>query len=295
MTARDARCWGRRPAVPDTAPHALPDGTEILAAAIPRGSIRFALFDFDGTLSVIREGWQGVMIPFMVEELLRTPGAEAPHLVEAMVREYVERLTGKQTIYQMIQLAEEIEKRGGQAREPLEYKQTYHDRLWQRIQHRVAGLKAGAIPPDEMMILGSRAFLQALRDRGVGLCLASGTDIEYVRDEAEALGIAGFFDGGIYGALARYQDFSKQKVIEQILREHRLQGSELLVVGDGYVEIENGKAAGGITLGVASHEPTRGGLDPWKRSRLIGAGADILVTDFAESAALISYLFPDDR
>ena len=33
-----------------------------------------ALFDFDGTLSLIREGWQGVMIPYFCEELNAAPG-----------------------------------------------------------------------------------------------------------------------------------------------------------------------------------------------------------------------------
>jgi hypothetical protein len=32
---------------------------------------RFAVFDFDGTLSLVREGWPEVMVPMMVEELRR--------------------------------------------------------------------------------------------------------------------------------------------------------------------------------------------------------------------------------
>src|SRR2546425_1723302 len=78
-----------------------------------RGRFRFALFDFDGTLSLIREGWQGVMIPYFVDELLQTPSHEAHEEVEGVVRDFVERLTGKQTIYQCFQLAEEGAKRGG--------------------------------------------------------------------------------------------------------------------------------------------------------------------------------------
>src|SRR5687768_1479741 len=96
---------------------------ELVNPAITRGRIRSVLFDFDGTLSVIREGWQDVMIPMMVEELMRTPDHEAEAEVAAVVREYVDRLTGRQTIYQMIQLAEEVRKRGGEPREPLAYKQ----------------------------------------------------------------------------------------------------------------------------------------------------------------------------
>ena len=136
---------------------------EIINPNIIRGRIRHALFDFDGTLSLIREGWQDVMIPQMVEWLLETPDHESEAELTAVVKDYVTRLTGKQTIYQMIQLAEEISKRGGQPQDPLDYKYLYLDALWQRIQHRVADLKAGRIPPDDMMVPGSRAMLEALR------------------------------------------------------------------------------------------------------------------------------------
>ncbi len=266
---------------------------EVINPAAPRGSFRSALFDFDGTLSLIREGWQGVMIPYFVEELLQTPHHEPEEQVKATVREFVERLTGKQTIYQCIQLAEEVARRGGTPKEPLEYKHEYLRRLWERIAYRVEGLRNGSIAPDTLLLRGSRAFLTELKRRGLTLYLASGTDLQYVLDEARALQIDGFFDPHIYGALDRYHEFSKQMVIERILRENGLSGPELLVVGDGYVEIENGKAAGGFSLGVASDEAHPGGLDEWKRRRLIGAGADAIIRDFADLHALITYLFPE--
>ena len=81
---------------------------EIVNDHIERGHIRFALFDFDGTVSLIREGWQGVMIPMMVELLLETPAHESEAELTCVVTEFVTRLTGYQTIYQMIQLAEEV-------------------------------------------------------------------------------------------------------------------------------------------------------------------------------------------
>jgi len=81
---------------------------EILKESIPRGPKKCALFDFDGTLSLIRSGWQGVMIPMMVEILLQQPLAESREEIEEVVTDFVDRLTGKQTIYQMIQLCEEV-------------------------------------------------------------------------------------------------------------------------------------------------------------------------------------------
>ncbi len=91
----------------------LPDSQiEIIHPDIQRGKIRYALFDFDGTVSLIREGWQGIMIAMMTEILMETPQHEEQPQIQRVVTEFVTRLTGKQTIYQMIQLCEEISARG---------------------------------------------------------------------------------------------------------------------------------------------------------------------------------------
>src|SRR4051812_10738060 len=86
---------------------------EVLRPDLPRGSFRSVLFDFDGTLSLIREGWPQVMIPMMVEALRATGTAEGDDELTQGVEEFVMRLTGRQTIYQMIELAEQVRKRGG--------------------------------------------------------------------------------------------------------------------------------------------------------------------------------------
>jgi hypothetical protein len=66
----------------------------------------------------------------------------------------------------------------------------------------------------------------------------------------------------------------------------------VLAVGDGPVELRNVKDAGGIALGIASDEEKGQGWDEHKRSRLLRAGADLLVPDFQEAEALMHYLFP---
>ena len=42
-----------------------------LVRAVDGQNIRHAVLDFDGTLSLIRDGWQNVMVPMMVEILDR--------------------------------------------------------------------------------------------------------------------------------------------------------------------------------------------------------------------------------
>ncbi|MEX2188035.1 MAG: HAD family hydrolase [Pirellulales bacterium] len=253
---------------------------EIVRGDFPRGPFRAALFDFDGTLSLIRRGWQDVMIPMMVGHLAATPTDEPEDQLRTVVEDFVARLTGRQTIYQMIQLAEEVARRGGSAREPLDYKREYHDLLWQQVGRRVASLRDGSAEREELAVNGSHALLTALAERGAALYLASGTDLNYVQDEVEALAMTGFFAPHIYGAVDDFEKFSKAKVIEQILGEMNVAGGQIVGFGDGFVEIEEVKRVGGLAIGVASNEESRQGVNQWKRSRLIEAGADIIVGDY---------------
>ncbi len=259
---------------------------------VETGNIRHVVLDFDGTISLIRDGWQNVMVPMMVECLQTdTDTTETEAQLEALVVEFVDRLTGKQTIYQMIQLSEEIEKRGGTPQEPLAYKDAYNRRLLPVVEERIAGLAAGTLSAEPLRVPKSLEFLQSLREMRIHCYLASGTDVEFVKNEAELLGVAPYFDGGIFGALREYEKFSKAMVIQKIITDFELRGNELLIIGDGYVEIENAKAVGAIAVGVASVEANRYNMNADKRERLIRAGADIIIPDFREGTQLIDYLF----
>ena len=79
------------------------------------------------------------MVPMMVDVLLKeTQTDETPEELEGVVVEFVDNLTGKQTIYQMMQLCEEIEKRGGVPKQPLEYKDLYNSLLLPAVDERIA-------------------------------------------------------------------------------------------------------------------------------------------------------------
>ncbi len=270
-------------------------GTSIeIVRDIPRGSPpEHVLFDFDGTLSLIREGWMEVMVPLLAEKLLDCARAgETEASVTALVRDFVTELTGKQTIYQMMRLAEEIRARGGDPRDPRDYKAEYHDRLMARIDSRRKALADGSLPRGDALIPGSLEILRLIRKRGAAVYIASGTDEEYVLEEAALLGLDEYAPGRIYGALADYASFSKEMVIRRILQENRVDGSRLAAFGDGYVEIADCKAAGGVAVAVASDEAGRSGRpDEWKRARLVGAGADIVIPDYADAEALVAYLW----
>lgn len=268
--------------------HAAP--IEIIRSDFPRGQFKAALFDFDGTLSLIRRNWQQVMIPMMVDVLAAVETGESREQLHVHVEEYVMRLNGKQTIYQMMQLADEVRSRGGVPREPLDYKHQYHDALWAQIGDRVAGLKQGAILPEELTVPGSHRLLEQLSSRGLTLYLASGTDLNYVKDELEALALDHFFGEHVYGALDNHQAFSKAMIIERIISDMGVAGHELIAFGDGYVEIEETRRVGGVAIGVASEEETRQGVNEWKRNRLLRAGADIIVADYRRQDELLEIL-----
>ena len=278
------------PAVPRDVP-----GTaiEIVRERVLRHPPKHALFDFDGTLSLIREGWMEIMVPLLTARLL--PFArqdETPASIERLVRDFVTELTGKQTIYQMMRLAEEIRRRGGEPLAPQAYKDEYHDALMARIEHRRQALAAGTEPREAHLVAGSYDLLDALRERGVAIYIASGTDEKYVFEEARLLGLDAYAPGRIYGAQADHRAFSKEMVIRRILKENAVDGESLIAFGDGYVEIADCRAVGGFAVAVATDEAARSGrCDAWKRERLIGAGADLVVPDYREARALVAYIW----
>lgn len=271
----------------------LPDTSiEIIAERQSTVPPEYAVFDFDGTLSLVREGWPEVMVPMMVDILKSTGTSETDEELYELSMTFVMELNGKQTIYQMIRVAEEVKKRGGVPEDPLNYKHRYHDLLMERITSRREQLRTGEVPAENMLVPDALAALSQLRDRGVRLYLASGTDENYVREEAELLGLTEYFGEHIYGAKDDVKSFSKQMVIEGILRDNNVEPAALLGFGDGYVEIDNIKTAGGTAIAVASDETHRSGQpDPWKRNRLVGVGADIVIPDFADFPHLCRYLW----
>lgn len=264
---------------------------EIIHEQIERGRVRFALFDFDGTISLIRQGWQEVMIRLLTEWLVECAQTQDRQAIEQLVTEYVARSTGLATVFQMIWVAEQVNRRGGNALDPIAYKEIYTSQLNARIRRRLEVLASDRAQPQEHMVPGAQQVLENLRQRGCTVYCASGTDHPYVVAEAELLGVSTFFNGGIFGATNDYENFSKKILIQKIIANHHLSGPELLTFGDGYVEIEDTRAAGGIAVGVASDEVHRSGVDAVKRSRLIEAGADVIIPDFREQTALLAWLF----
>lgn len=252
-----------------------------------RKSVRAALFDFDGTLSTLRCGWEAVMAPLMVETLL---GGEPDNGEAAReVAQYIDASTGIQTIFQMQWLADRVKARGRVPADPWDYKAEYNRRLMRTVALRREAVERGRESAARYLITGSSTLLEALAGSGLALYVASGTDQADVAKEAEILGLAGFFRD-IAGAPAGVASCSKERVIRALLSESGILGEELVVVGDGKVEVAIAREAGALALGVASDEETRQGVNPVKRQRLLAAGAHAITGDFTNLGEILAWL-----
>ena len=271
---------------------------ECTYASVPLGRVRHMVFDNDGTISTLRQGWEEIMAPVMVRAILGDAYESADetlyHKVRSRVVDYIDKSTGIQTILQMQALVEMVREFGivpeNRVLDKFGYKAIYNEALAELVTQRIGKLHRGELDIADYTIKGAPDLLAALRKRGVKLYLASGTDHDDVVAESRALGCFDLFGGGVYGALGDVSKYSKRMVIDRIVTENRLQGPELAVVGDGPVEIRECRKRGGLAVGVASDEIRRHGLNPEKRTRLVEAGAHLVVSDFSQRGKLLGLM-----
>jgi len=260
--------------------------------------IKHCIFDHDGTLSVLREGWEQIMEPMMIRAVL---GAQYDTVEEVvfervrqMSRQFIDRTTGIQTLVQMKGLIELIRQAGfvdpSEILDEHGYKHIYNVELLEMVKNRIDKLKRRELESRDFQIKNAALLLEQLYRRGVKLYLASGTDETDVIAEAEAMGYAHFFEGRIFGAVGDINVEAKKMVLEKIIRENNLSGHEFATFGDGPVELRETQRRGGLCIGVASDEIRRFGLNLSKRKRLIRAGAKFIVPDFSQLPALLKVL-----
>ena len=256
---------------------------QILKEHTPIQKPDLILLDFDGTISKLRTGWYDVMRDLMVDYI---PGDKEQVKKEAEA--FIDESTGIPTIRQMQWLAKQVAARGEQAMEAWEYKKEFAARLRNTIEQRKQSIVNGEKPAEYYLVPGSVEFLKAVKEKGIPIYLASGTDDADVRSEAAALGVLDYFDV-IMGADPYADMCAKEEVLKKLIRP----GLKMLVVGDGKVEIRLGAEAGAVTLGVASwdeYENFGPGLEPVKERRLINAGAHALVADFTDCNEILNWL-----
>jgi rfaE bifunctional protein kinase chain/domain len=272
---------------------------ELCEESIPFGHIRHAVFDNDGTVSVLRQGWEQIMAPVMMKAILgdryETADEALYQKVQRRVLDYIDKSTGIQTLVQMEALVEIVREFGivppEKVLDRFGYKAIYNEALIEIVSERIVRLQRRQLDTGDYTIKGAVELLKALRGRGVTLYLASGTDHADVVAESKALGYADLFNGGIYGAVGDITNCSKKMVIDRIMSKNDLRGPELAVFGDGPVELRESRKRDGLAIGIASDELRRHGLNLDKRARLVKAGAHLLVPDFSQPVELLKLLF----
>lgn len=281
------------------------DDTEIeIVRVLPNElRIRHAIFDHDGTISTLREGWEHIMSPMMIRAIMGDHYLMADEClyqkVESHVNEFIDKTTGIQTLLQMKGLVGLVREFGlvpeDRIQDEFGYKQIYNDALLQMVHLRERKLIKGELSVEDFTIKNAVSLLSKLHQAGVKLYLASGTDEEDVKKEASILGYAHLFEGRIYGAVGDITKEAKKIVLDRILDNIRNQANDEQIVtfGDGPVEMRETRKRGGIAVGLASNEIRRFGLNVSKRERLIKAGADIIVSDFCQANRLLKLLGMD--
>jgi bifunctional ADP-heptose synthase (sugar kinase/adenylyltransferase)/phosphoglycolate phosphatase-like HAD superfamily hydrolase len=276
-------------------------GTEIeIVTPLPAPlRVTHAVFDYDGTISTVRQGWEQVMELVMIKAILGSRYASADETLYARVvkrvRQLIESTTGNQTITQMqglIRLVHEFHVvPENDVLDEARYKVAYLESLAGLIRERLEKLRSHELDVNDLTIKNAPAFLRGLRAAGVKLYLASGTDEKDLVGEMEALGLADLFEGRIFGGSGDTTKDVKRDVLDRILDDIGATNMcRLASFGDGPVEIRETHKRGGLTVGLATDEVRRYGLSPMKRSRLIRAGAQIVVPDFSQMDALLRLL-----
>lgn len=276
------------------------EGTEIeYIGGVPRDlAIEHCIFDHDGTISTLREGWETVMEPMMVRAILgpEYDNASAALFAEvtSKVRRLIDRTTGIQTLMQMSGLVDLVRAGGfvpeSEILDAHGYKKIFNDDLMKLIRRRVEKLHSGELQAADLQIKNAGRMLEELHKRGVRLYLASGTDQADVVAEATAMGYAGLFEGRIFGSVGDIKADAKKMVLERIVREHKLAGHQFATFGDGPVEMRETQKVGGLCIGIASDELRRFGWNLTKRTRLIRAGATLLAPDFSQLSAILKVM-----
>jgi rfaE bifunctional protein kinase chain/domain len=261
--------------------------------------VKHAIFDHDGTISTLREGWELIMAPVMIRAILGDRYDEADESlfrkVSIRVKDYIDKTTGIQTLAQMYGLIDLIREFGcvpkDKILDPSGYKNLYNNELMNLVREREKKLANGELSIDDLTLKNAVPFLRLLFDSGIKLWLVSGTDVEDVTNESRTLGYEHLFEGRIYGAVGDIKKEAKKEVLDQMLDKMNASSSaEIITFGDGPVEMRETRKRGGLTVGIASNELRRYGLNEQKRTRLIKAGADIVIPDFSQYQGILKLL-----
>ena len=247
------------------------------------------VFDFDGTLSWLRHGWTEVVQTVIGARFPLHEGETAADIRAHLFREMF-RFNGRPTPLFAIEMAEQIQQRGGEA-EADELLEAFLKPLNANAHERYAQLRNGTATPDDFIVHGGVALLELLTARGLNIIILSGNPHDQITAEAKMLNLTKFCNGHVYGHTDA-NNFNKQAVLEKLMVEESFSSDEFLMFGDGAAEIEATCNLGGLPIAVCSdeHQNGSGRIDENKRAVLLEAGANVVIADYREPNTLLDLL-----
>lgn len=159
----------------------------------------------------------------------------------------------------------------------------------QDIYFRCLAQELAGLPPSVEPLPGVTALLDALAaEPGVTIALLTGNHTRGARLKLERYGLWGHFPFGAFGEDAA----DRNDLVPVALRRAAAAGAapcsprDVVIVGDTPLDVACGQAHGSSTIGVAT-----GGFS---QTALAEAGADLVVPDLSDTAALLRWLTQQD-
>ncbi len=259
-----------------------------------------AIFDHDGTISTLRQGWEPIMRAVAIEAIagsyLSSLSLYTLNKITSSVEDLIEKTTGVQTLIQMHHIVDLVRFYGIVAENEIfsaaKYKEIYNNKLLKVVSERTSLLSRGLLSVEDLTIKDAVNVVKKLHNAGVILYLASGTDQKDLMEEASILGYAPYFTGGIFGSLGNIENDPKKVVLEKIsdLLPKGVTPEDCYIFGDGPVEMREAAKRGFSRIGILSDEKVRFGSNMDKRNRLILGGAQALLPDFSWFNSLSNYM-----
>lgn len=234
-----------------------------------------AMIDWDGAISLIREGWQRIMQEYIANFISSGLPQKNDYL---WAQSFIKKTLGENTVEQMLGMIEKAEQ-NGRNDIPVSYSEKMalaeeHRKKYREIlEKEVRGkrIKTAKKNPDKFIVRGMKYLLEELKKRNIKIFVASGSEQEGkggIEEEAETLGLKHYFEA-VFGYNGSISPYNKENVVKWILNKYNLDPLQLLVVGDGPKEMKVGKKFGAVTIGLISNNVTR--------KILLDSGADFIV------------------
>ncbi len=251
---------------------------------------KYAVMDWDGTVSRLREGWQNLMLSVFMGALGQAGllRAKMQSALKDCMRK-IDELTGRPTYFQMLELEEMIKSLGAKVAGALNYKKSYINLLDEMVKNRLDELHCGKVDVSQYLVPGSKEFLKALKETGVEIYFVTGSDEESVREELRELGISKYCTAVAGARDTAPRIDAKAVVIENLITDSGAKPGEIFVCGDGFVEMELGDKYG-FAVGVCTQDDNYFRMNQDKTDKLIRTGADILIPDFESTTELVQLL-----